>query len=129
MKKWLILLLLSLTLVACSDDKEIDGLKVEKLDEVNDDVQTIIDMTADNKFASVIYSEAATSYLLLNATGDVEVTFTPDGSNLNINIEHKKDEATDKTTDIAYSFYLDQPYDKIHVFENGEEIPIEVWIE
>lgn len=129
MKKWLILLLLSLTLVACSDDKEIDGLKVEKLDEVNDDVQTIIDMTADDKFASVIYSEAATSYLLLNATGDVEVTFTPDGSNLNINIEHKKDEATDKTTDIAYSFYLDQPYDKIHVFENGEEIPIEVWIE
>lgn len=127
MKKWAILIVLLTIVVACND--EASKPSIEKLDEVNENVQAVIDMTSDDKFASVIYSEAATSYLLLNATGTVKVDVTPEGSKLNINIDHKVKDDVREVKDIAYAFYLDQPYDKIHVFENGVEIPFEVWTE
>ena len=130
MKNWLLLMMTIVFLAACGDDEEsIAGPKVEKLDEVNEDVQALIDMTEDDKFASVIYSEVATSYLLLNATGKVEVEFAPQDTDLHINITQTDDGSPEKVDDVAYSFILDQPYDKIHIFQNGEEMPFEVWYE
>lgn len=138
MKKWMIAAALTLSLAACSDEKEteqqdapvnVSEPTINKLDEVNEDVQAIIDLTEDDKFASVIYSAVATSYLLLNAPGTVDVSLAPEGDVLHINIEHTEDDTPKEIDDIAYEFYLDKPYDKIHVFENGAEIPFEVWTE
>ena len=129
MKKYVVLFILSIVLVACGKEEEQVGPKLERLDEVNENVQSLIDFTEDSKFASYIYSETATNYLLLNAAGEVEVELKPEGSDLHIYVTQTDDGTPEEIEDIAYSIYLDQPYDKIHIFEDGQEIPFEVWTE
>lgn len=128
MKQWGVLLILTLLLIACNDEEQPTGPTIKKVTNINEDIQSVIDITEDEKFASVIYSEKAASYLLLNATGEVDVTATPAGDDLILNVEHtKKDGQAIK--DIVYEFIVDQPYNKILVHENGKEIPFEVWTE
>lgn len=128
MKKWLFALTTIVLLAACSE-KEAKGPTIDKVETVNEDVQSLVDITADDKFASFIYSATGTSYLLLNATGTVSVALEPADNLLNIQITQKDDQTPDEIDDIVYALTLDKAYETIHIFENGKEIDFEVWYE
>lgn len=129
MKKWLLIAVSILIIAACGDDKTTSSPTISKVDAVNDDVQSLVDLTEDDKFASIIYSETGTSYLLLNAPGKVKVAVESTDEILNVEITQEDDGSPEAIEDIVYSLELDKPYDTIHIFENGEEIPFEVWYE
>ena len=128
MKKWLFILTTAIFLAACSE-KDEQGPTIELVEDVNDDVQGLIDITEDDKFASFIFSPAGTSYLLLNATGTVTVEAEPADTILNIHITQKDDDTPDEIDDVVYALELDKEYETIHIFENGKEIDFEVWYE
>ncbi|MCH7323380.1 hypothetical protein LZ480_16005 [Solibacillus sp. MA9] len=128
MKKWLLVLTTIVLLAACSE-KEAKGPTIDKVENVNEDVQSLVDITEDDKFASFIYSETGTSYLLLNATGTVSVEIEPSDNLLNVQITQKDDQTPDEIDDIVYALKLDKAYETIHIFENGKEIEFEVWYE
>ncbi|WP_274310124.1 hypothetical protein [Solibacillus daqui] len=128
MNKWLLVLTTIVLLAACSE-KETKGPTIDKVENVNEDVQSLVDITEDDKFASFIYSETGTSYLLLNATGTVSVEIEPADNLLNVQITHKDDQTPDEIDDIVYALKLDKAYETIHIFENGKEIEFEVWYE
>ena len=128
MKKWLFILTTALLLAACSE-KDEQGPTIELVEDVNEDVQALVDITEDDKFASFIYSAAGTSYLLLNATGTVTVEAEPADTILNVQITHKDDDTPDEIDDVVYALELDKEYETIHIFENGKEIDFEVWYE
>lgn len=115
----------TLFLAACSTDEATPTIKLETT--VNADVQSLVDQTADDKYASLIYSEQGTSYLLLNTTGIVETTLEEDGDNLLIHIKETADGSPEVTEDIVYALELTKQYDTIHLYVNGEEIAFEVW--
>ena len=130
MRKWSFTLFAVILLTACSQQAENKNeVQFKRLTEVNKDVQSLIDFTADDKFASVIYSETKTSYLLINAAGEIDVSFFEKENDIHIDITHTEDSTPEKIEDIVYSFNLAGSYDKIHLYENGEEIPFEVWYE
>lgn len=128
MKKWLFILTTAILLAACSE-KDEQGPTIELVEKVNEDVQALVDITEDDKFASFIYSAAGTSYLLLNATGTVTVEAEPADTILNVQITQKDDETPDEIDDVVYALELDKEYETIHIFENGKEIDFEVWYE
>ena len=128
MKKWLFVLTTALLLAACSE-KEAQGPTIEIVEKVNEDVQALVDITEDDKFASFIYSATGTSYLLLNAKGTVSVDLEPADTILNVQITQKDDQTPDEIDDLVYALELDREYETIHIFENGKEIQFEVWYE
>ncbi len=125
MKKWLITVFFAAFLAACGNDDQ-SGITMEKV-EPNEDVQTVIDMTADETYASLIYSEKNTSYLLINALGEISATAEADENVLKIYIEDTENAET--VTDEVYAFELDQEYEKIRTYLNGQEIQFDVWYE
>lgn len=129
MKKWLLLVAASIFLAACGDDETQKNPTIERVDTINEDVQSLVDFTTDDKFASVIYSETGTSYLLLNATGTVDATLEPHDEKLHVLLTQQTDGSPETIEDIVYAIELDQAYESIHLFEDGEEIPFEVWSE
>lgn len=128
MKTWLLYSAATLFLAACTEEVTT-GATIERVAEANEDVQSLIDYTTDDKFASVIYSETGTSYLLLNAKGTVEATLEEDGKKLNIYLTQKDDGSPDTIEDITFAIELNKAYESIHLFENNQEIPFEIWYE
>lgn len=128
MKNWLLFLTTVVILAACGKN-EANGPTIDKVEKANQDVQSLIDITEDDKFASLIYSATGTSYLLLNATGTVSVELEPADNLLNIQLAQKEDQTPNEIDDIVYALELDKQYDSIHIFENGKEIEFEVWYE
>lgn len=125
MKKWIVIGAATLFLAACSTGETTPTIKLET--NVNADVQSLVDQTTDEKFASLIYSEQGTSYLLLNTTGTVETTLEEDGDNLVIHVTETEDGSPEVIEDIVYAIELTKQYDTIHLYLNGEEIAFEVW--
>lgn len=123
MKKWL--LLTTLLLAACSQEADVPTIKQETT--IHPDVQSLVDQTTDDKFASLIYSEQGTSYLLLNTTGAIEARLEEDGESLVIQLTESDDGSPETIEDIVYAIDLHKQYDTIHLYLNGEEIAFEVW--
>lgn len=115
----------TLFLAACSSDEAALTIKLEE--NVNADVQSLVDQTTDDKFASIIYSQEETSYLLLNAKGSVEARLEEDGNNLHIHVTETDDGSPEAIDDVVYAFDLNKQYEMIHLYLNGEEIAFEVW--
>ncbi|OCS88613.1 hypothetical protein [Caryophanon tenue] len=146
-KRWLLSLSLVALLAACGDDdtKEqltdttvsdtgtTEGVNGELtwtvVEEPNEDVQVVLDMTEDTTFASVIYSMYAESYLILNAPGTVDITLDDTENILNIRVTHTEDDTPDDIEQTIYELSFAQAYDKIMVYENDEEIPFDIWTE
>lgn len=128
MKNWLFILMMALTLAACNDATPA-GPTIEKVENVTEDVQSLVDFTEDDKFASFIFSETNTNYLLLNATGEISVELESADEVLNIYITQTEGESSNVIEDIVYAIDLDKTYDTIHLFKNDEEIDFEVWYE
>ena len=127
MKKWLLITATAMMLVACNDRNETSAPTIKLEEKVNKDVQSLVDFTEDDKFASFIYSEAGTSYLLLNATGSIQIGLEEKDNLLYIQITQEDDGTPNEIEDLVYALELDKNYDTIHLFENGEEIPFEIW--
>lgn len=127
MKNWLLIAVTAMMLAACNDSNETAGPTIKLEENVNEDVQSLVDFTEDDKFASFIYSETGTSYLLLNATGSIQIELEQKDSLLNIQITQKDDGTPNEIEDVVYALELDKTYDTIHLFENGEEIQFEIW--
>lgn len=150
MKKWLLPFAAVLVLTACSDDKAEDAptdksteqleepktvtgvngeLTISPVETPNEDVQVVLDMTEDSTFASFIYSLSGDSYLILNATGTVDVTLDDTENTLNIRVKHDEDDTPEKIEQHVYAVAFEQEYETIKVFENDEEISFDIWTE
>lgn len=125
MKKWLLLSAAALFLAACNNGEATPTIELEE--NINTDVQSLVDQTTDDKFASLIYSEQGTSYLLLNATGTTETLLEEKDDNLHIYVTETDDSSPDIIDDVVYKFELEKKYDMIHLYLNGQEIAFEVW--
>lgn len=119
------LIFFTILLIACEDEAT---LSISPVNNVNADVQSVIDMTPDDKFASLIYSSDNTSYVILNTQGEVNVSMNKVDSNIQIMIDHAKNDGASVITTV-YEFTLDEQYERILLFENGKEIPFEIWTE
>ncbi|MEE1130949.1 MAG: hypothetical protein UHX00_04875 [Caryophanon sp.] len=143
MKKWLLPLTVALFLTACSDDEAkttptdatsfesvIDNnvIDIYPVDEPNEDVQGIVDITDKTTFASFIYSVSDVSYLLINAQEHVSITADDNERVLNIHITREKKQSGDIQTKV-YAVSFTHTYDTIMLFEDGKEIPFDIWTE
>lgn len=145
MKKWLLPLTAALFLAACSDEETettsiptdatsfesvIDNnvIDIYPVAEPNEDVQGIVDITDKTTFASFIYSISDVSYLLINAQESVAIRADDNERVLNIHITRGDEQPGDiKTAVYAVSFI--HTYDTIKLFEDGKEIPFDIWTE
>lgn len=108
--------------MACGEENE---LKIEQVEKPDADVQSVIDLTEDATYASLIYSPTKTSYLLLNTSGETSLTLESDGDKLSIQVTQS--ELAKEVVDEAYAIDLDKEYESIHIYLNGEEIEFAIW--
>lgn len=145
MKKWILAATATLLLTACSAETSEDvqteaiaetfssviednTITVTRVISPNEDVQSVIDVTDPSTFASFIYSMYEESYLLINSNDAVTVTASDTDTTLQLHLSH--DEASnEKTTSNVYAISFSHQYDTIQLFENGEEIPFDIWTE
>lgn len=112
----------ALFLMACGEEHE---LKIQQVEKPDADVQSVIDLTEDATYASLIYSPTKTSYLLLNTSGETSVTLEPDGDQLLIQVTQSE---LEKEVGVeVYAIDLDKEYERIHIYLNDEEIEIAIW--
>ncbi|OCS85483.1 hypothetical protein [Caryophanon latum] len=141
MKKWLLPLIAALFLAACSDEETtptdatsfesvIDNnvIDIYPVDEPNEDVQSIIDITENTTFASFIYSMSDVSYLLLNSSEHVSITADDNERVLSIHLTRGEQKTGDIETEV-YAVSFTHTYDTIKLFEGGKEIPFDIWTE
>lgn len=145
MKKWLLPLTAALFLAACSDEETkrtsiptdatsfesvIDNnvIDIYPVAEPNEDVQGIVDITDKTTFASFIYSISDVSYLLINAQESVAIRADDNERVLNIHITRGDEQPGDIKTAV-YAVSFTHTYDTIKLFEDGKEIPFDIWTE
>lgn len=145
MKKWLLPLTAALFLAACSDEETkttsiptdatsfesvIDNnvINIYPVAEPNEDVQGIVDITDKTTFASFIYSVSDVSYLLINAQESVAISADDNERVLNIHITRGDEQPGDIKTAV-YAVSFTHTYDTIKLFEDGKEIPFDIWTE
>lgn len=145
LQKWLLATGCVLCLAACSDDSdttaEKDGpvtsfesvindqtIDIAPVDTPNEDVQAVIDMTEATTFASFIYSMSDDSYLLINSADTIDVTADDTDTTLNVHITRNEPTAAESSMHV-YAVSFTHPYDTIKLFEDGEEIPFDIWTE
>ena len=145
MKKWLLPLTAALFLAACSDEETkttsiptdatsfesvIDNnvINIYPVAEPNEDVQGIVDITDKTTFASFIYSVSDVSYLLINAQESVAIRADDNERVLNIHITRGDEQPGDIKTAV-YAVSFTHTYDTIKLFEDGKEIPFDIWTE
>ena len=145
MKKWLLPLTAALFLAACSDEETkttsiptdatsfesvIDNnvINIYPAAEPNEDVQGIVDITDKTTFASFIYSVSDVSYLLINAQESVAISADDNERVLNIHITRGDEQPGDIKTAV-YAVSFTHTYDTIKLFEDGKEIPFDMWTE
>ena len=144
-KKWLLPIIAAFLLAACSEEDETqqqsdeaaetfesvvadNAITITPIATPNEDVQGVIDMTEETTFASFIYSMSDDSYLILNSNEEVSVTADDSERVLNLHL-NRSGNAGDRVETTVYAVAFAHEYDTIMIFEDGEEIPFDIWTE